>query len=743
MGTLWRRVCAAALVCGLTVGGSVDATAATARTWYVRAAAGAGGNGSAQMPFDTLEAAERAAGPGDTVEVLPSPASTPPLGGGITLEAGQKLTGSGPSVIGLSASAPAPRIENTSAAQNSGDAVVLADGTEVSNIAIVGADLGGIYGKDVTGVSIHGNNVTGTNSSCTTGFVVQPFNLPTSAPGVGAPFATGLSNGWAAIMVDESHTTTTVSIDDNFVHDGTCADGIDVRASGTAHVTALVDGNTLTRLRQDPRKSSELAIGMQAIGTSRLTAEADGNSESYIGTATVGDEGDSDSEGVFENTAGPADLVEHVDHNTFAHGLGHLSANCVEMAASNGQPTEEMTLTNSTCDTVVGDIIEAANLSNGTLRLDIDHVVASHSTYLGAQAQAPAEPGDDGDCLLEVTSGSGSTTDVNIDNSEFTQCVADGLGVVSNDVNGGAPIKSVSFEVENSRITDNQLSNLRVESATAVEQLDGKVEDTDLSQSAGTPVVLENPYDVTGGRTDIDLGGGGLGSTGGNCIYGGTQVGSAYTVNYDLTAKQDWWGSAGGPATGATLAVGGTIADDPVLTHDTCGPASAPGTAPSLGCPRATGRLSGTRLGLVTLGMTRARVRRRYAHSSDRGKRFEDFFCLTPIGVRVGYASPKLLRTLAPAERRQLAGRVVWASTSNPYYALRGVRPGMTVGAARKHLVLVAPFRIGLNLWYLAPNGSSTAVLKVRDRIIEEVGIANGKLTRGRKRQRTFLTSFS
>lgn len=46
-----------------------------------------------------------------------------------------------------------------------------------------------------------------------------------------------------------------------------------------------------------------------------------------------------------------------------------------------------MTVTNSTCDYVVGDIIEAANLSRaGTLSLALDHVQASHSTYAGAQA---------------------------------------------------------------------------------------------------------------------------------------------------------------------------------------------------------------------------------------------------------------------------------------------------------------------------------------------------------------------
>ncbi len=53
------------------------------------------------------------------------------------------------------------------------------------------------------------------------------------------------------------------------------------------------------------------------------------------------------------------------------------------------------------------------------------------------------------------------------------------------------------------------------------------------------------------------------------------------------------------------------------------------------GCPAATGSLSGTKLGLITLGMTKVRAHEVFRKHSDRGTRYEDFFCLTPIGVRV------------------------------------------------------------------------------------------------------------
>ena len=156
-------------------------------------------------------------------------------------------------------------------------------------------------------------------------------------------------------------------------------------------------------------------------------------------------------------------------------------------------------------------------------------------------------------------------------------------------------------------------------------------------------------------------------------------------------------------------------------------------------CPAATGSLTGQKLGLVRLGMTRPQVRHAYTHSSNRGRRYEDFFCLTPIGVRVGYGSPALPK---PA-RRRLASRVIWASTSSAYYTVQGVRVGATVATADKRLKLTGPIHIGLNDWYLAPNGASAAVLKVRRGIIEEIGIGDKALTNTRKAQLAFLKSFS
>jgi hypothetical protein len=159
-------------------------------------------------------------------------------------------------------------------------------------------------------------------------------------------------------------------------------------------------------------------------------------------------------------------------------------------------------------------------------------------------------------------------------------------------------------------------------------------------------------------------------------------------------------------------------------------------------CPAASGRVSGSTLGLIHLGMTRAQARHAYTHSSDRGKTYEDFFCLTPIGVRVGYASPKAVAKLTAAKARTLRSRVIWASTSNAYYSIGGVRPGATLKAAAAALPHGNEFVVGRNDWYIARHGSVTAVLKARGGVVEEIGIGDDALTGTHAAQRRFITSF-
>ena len=109
------------------------------QTWYVSAAAAAGGDGSSSAPFNSLAAVQQVYGPGDTIMIEPSPLSVPALDGGIALLPGQRLVGDGPPVVNFIAAlipdgppvavssglSSLPRITNTTT-YLSGDAVELA-----------------------------------------------------------------------------------------------------------------------------------------------------------------------------------------------------------------------------------------------------------------------------------------------------------------------------------------------------------------------------------------------------------------------------------------------------------------------------------------------------------------------------------------------------------------------------------------------------------------------------------------
>ncbi|MGO9901032.1 MAG: FG-GAP repeat protein [Solirubrobacteraceae bacterium] len=204
--------------------------------------------------------------------------------------------------------------------------------------------------------------------------------------------------------------------------------------------------------------------------------------------------------------------------------------------------------------------------------------------------------------------------------------------------------------------------------------------------------------------------------------------------------------------TGSTYRLGtldeGTTFTCVVTATNAAGSASATSNAVKIPIPKvphcsaATGSMTGTTIGQVTLGMTQSRARYLYRQHSNHGKQYEDFFCLTPIGVRVGYASPILLKNLPKQTQLTLRGRVVWASTSDPYYSLDGVRAGESIATAAQVLGAEPPFHIGLNYWYLARKAGYTAVLKVRGTAVQELGIADNSLTATRKTQNVLMHSF-
>jgi hypothetical protein len=161
-----------------------------------------------------------------------------------------------------------------------------------------------------------------------------------------------------------------------------------------------------------------------------------------------------------------------------------------------------------------------------------------------------------------------------------------------------------------------------------------------------------------------------------------------------------------------------------------------------LGCPAATGRLSGRTLGPVKLGMTRSRARHRFRWSSG-GRGYWDYFCFSPAGIRVGYPSPALLRAFPRKARRGLTGQIIFALSDNRRYALKRVRTGarLTKRLARR-LHLGRGFKLGPDTWYVMAGGRSDGLLQVNRGVVRAVGIADRRFLTTRRTTLRFLNAF-
>ncbi len=226
-------------------------------------------------------------------------------------------------------------------------------------------------------------------------------------------------------------------------------------------------------------------------------------------------------------------------------------------------------------------------------------------------------------------------------------------------------------------------------------------------------------------------------STGWQILPGCYQLGAGASSR-DLASSATIGRGAACPGAGALLSTGGNfwLPLPPVATAVLL-------RAPRISCARAAGAFRATSLEGLRLGMTRARARGLFGSLELRGRKYMDFFCSAAQGVRVGYASPRLLRTLPAAERRRLRGRAILILTSSRHFALHGVRPRARLAKVARRLRVSRPYRVGLNTWYLVPDGRvARGILKVRHGEIQEVGIANAALTASQRERAIFLRSF-
>lgn len=217
------------------------------------------------------------------------------------------------------------------------------------------------------------------------------------------------------------------------------------------------------------------------------------------------------------------------------------------------------------------------------------------------------------------------------------------------------------------------------------------------------------------------------------------------------------WQRAGRPIAGASAArYDVQIADEAqtltcAVSAANAAGASAPATSAgvlvavpgTLSCPKPSGRIAGASLGPLRLGFTRKRARATLRRFRISRNGFDNFCLYGGFGISAGYPAQSLLQTLSRRQRARVRGRIVVALTANPYYALRGARPGMAFAPLSRRLHAGKAFRINGNDWYIVPGKRANGVLKVSGGVIQDVGIAERLLTTGRRAQRLSLTSWN
>jgi hypothetical protein len=169
---------------------------------------------------------------------------------------------------------------------------------------------------------------------------------------------------------------------------------------------------------------------------------------------------------------------------------------------------------------------------------------------------------------------------------------------------------------------------------------------------------------------------------------------------------------------------------------------SGTSAASLLGCPAATGRLTTRAIGPVSLGLARTKAHKRFRWSTG-GRRYWDYFCLSPVGIRAGYPSPALLRILPRKQRGAATGHAVFILSFNHRYALHGVHPGwkFTKKLSRR-LHLGKGFKLGPSTWYLTGNGPSTGLIEVHRGFVQGVGVGDKRFTKSRRTALRFLNAF-
>jgi hypothetical protein len=263
--------------------------------WYVDNSAAPGGNGSLELPFQTLSEAQTASRNGDCIFAFARGGSSGGLKGGIALKPGQKLIGEGTGLtfdgVVIVPPGSAPVFQGSTSA---GEVVRLSDGCEVAGIRIEispAVAAAGISGSEIDRFDIHDTVITGA-----------------FAGGIRIEAASGKG-----------------SIYRNRVESVSGGSGIALTASGTADLTADIFENTI-------RGASGPGLEVMGMSESRLTLSIAGNSIAGNGGAGIALQARGNSISAAKVSANI--LAGNTGPFAFDALAGESSTLCIELAAN-------------------------------------------------------------------------------------------------------------------------------------------------------------------------------------------------------------------------------------------------------------------------------------------------------------------------------------------------------------------------------------------------------------------------
>lgn len=549
------------------------ATASEAADWYVKAGAPHPGDGSKNRPFTSLDQVEAASAAGDTIYIIQSQGA---LDGGIQLKDGQQLIGLGPKVTGANPSSARAKLTNTSNARYDGDAIRLARNNVVENIHIDNSFRSAILGINAVGAQLRNNLMTNImavhdlfaiEEEWPNGYIIfasqtnhfGAITLVSCGPGVRSP----LTNpdvqpmGYCKFLDPAAGTvpsTGPVSISGNVIRDSN-SDGMMLINDLGVVANFTVTDNIIKDLSQRLPDPSSIGIIDHVVRSRGFTII------------------------VIENSVSDLTLSHMLASNLSPFGT--FAADGIVFLTAGLDPVSNATVSDVVVsnpllsgDTSNGDSIEIQHRgsTNGILNVDITRAELSDPASTNIKIIESASP-ENG--TYNVTLTDSVLTNVNGAGAEDYQIRFSGSARPVS-MGGTATTRAIKVSLKNVSISGlgGGIGNSGASFNNNVPTFHIKVEDSSLSDLQREAVFYRHDPSKTigaAGGAIIDLGGGSLGSTGGNRIVNNGQVPaggeidpfvftadvsvhnpneSAANGTIEVFGSNNYWG--GGPPTVAT-----------------------------------------------------------------------------------------------------------------------------------------------------------------------------------------------